>query len=117
MKIKSDVATISQVKIGRRHIVIPGARKMNVVVTKLSAVMIDATETSAKPTIQKSWPSPVEMLISESGAYAVQPVEAAPSLVAAPAKTVRPPKRNSQYDVAFSRGNAISGAPICSGIK
>ena len=27
-----------------------------------------------------------------------------------------PPNRNSQYERAFSRGNATSGAPICSGM-
>ncbi len=26
-----------------------------------------------------------------------------------------PPKRNSQYENAFNRGNATSGDPICSG--
>ena len=29
---------------------------------------------------------------------------------------MRPPKRNSQYEKAFSRGKATSGAPICSGM-
>jgi hypothetical protein len=29
--------------------------------------------------------------------------------------TIRPPNRNSQYENAFKRGNATSGAPICSG--
>src|ERR1700685_1787298 len=108
MKISSAVAIISQVKIGSRHIVIPGARKMNAVVTKLSAVMIDATETIARPTIQKSWPSPVEIEISERGTYEVQPAAAAPSFVAAPAKTIRPPNRNIQHGVAFKRGTAMS---------
>ena len=32
-----------------------------------------------------------------------------------PAVAVRPPKRNSQNEKAFSRGKATSGAPICSG--
>src|ERR1700733_1339419 len=117
MKISSAVAIISQVKIGSRHIVIPGARRVNAVVTKFSAVMIDATDTIASPTIQKSWPKPVEIVISESGAYDVQPADAAPSFVAAPANTTSPPNRNIQYEVAFSRGNAMSGAPICSGMR
>ena len=29
---------------------------------------------------------------------------------------MRPPNRNSQYASMFSRGNATSGAPICSGM-
>ena len=28
-----------------------------------------------------------------------------------------PPKRKNQNDSAFSRGNAMSGAPICSGMR
>jgi hypothetical protein len=30
--------------------------------------------------------------------------------------TMSPPKRNSQYDSMFSRGNATSGEPICNGM-
>ena len=33
-----------------------------------------------------------------------------------PETRIRPPKRNSQYENEFSRGNATSGAPICSGM-
>ncbi len=29
---------------------------------------------------------------------------------------MRPPKRNSQYENMFSRGNATSGEPICNGM-
>ena len=52
MKTSSDVAIISQVKIGSRHIVMPGARKTNAVVTKFTAAAIEATETMATPMIQ-----------------------------------------------------------------
>ena len=68
MKMSSVVAIISQVKIGIRHIVIPGARKMNTVVARLTAVRIVASLARSTPTIQKSWPRPVEIRISESGA-------------------------------------------------
>ena len=32
-------------------------------------------------------------------------------------ESVRPPKRKNQYDIAFSRGNATSRAPIISGTR
>ncbi len=51
-----------------------------------------------------------------SGVYAVQPKSAAPCGVRKLPSTISPPKRNSQYDSMFSRGNATSGEPICRGM-
>ncbi len=53
----------------------------------------------------------------ESGANAVQPAKAPPPCAKTPLKIVKPPKINNQTETAFRRGNAMSGAPICSGIK
>ena len=54
MNTSSDVAIISQVKIGSRHIVMPGARSTNAVVTKFTHAAIEATDTIATPTIHMS---------------------------------------------------------------
>lgn len=51
-----------------------------------------------------------------SGVRAVQPKSAVPFGVSTLPTTMRPPNRNSQNDRMFSRGNATSGAPICSGM-
>ncbi len=60
MRISSDVASISHVKIGMRHIVMPGARYTRMVETKLIATKIDETLTISNPMIQRSCPAPVE---------------------------------------------------------
>ncbi len=52
----------------------------------------------------------------DSGAYANHPNDAAPCGVKKPAEAMSPPNRYSQYANMFSRGNATSGAPICSGM-
>ena len=70
----------------------------------------------ANPTIHKSPPMPGEYCAFESGAYAVQPNDAAPPGVKNPAKAIIPPKRKSQYESMFILGNATSAAPICSGM-
>jgi hypothetical protein len=111
------VIRISQVKMGIRHIVIPGARYRTIVVTRLTAVMIVATPASESPINHRSTPVLGDHRSSDSGGYAVQPTFAAPPCAPNPRKTRRPPARNIQYDSAFSRGNAMSGAPICSGTR
>ncbi len=55
-------------------------------------------------------------MLLESGAYAVQPNDAAPPGLKKPAKATIPPNRYSQYDNIFMRGKATSAAPIWSGI-
>ena len=54
-------------------------------------------------------------MASVSGEYAVQPKSAAPPGVIKPAMAIVAPKGNSQKENGFGRGNATSGAPICSG--
>ena len=68
IKISSAVATISHVKIGIRHIVIPGARSKKTVTSRLIAVRIVEMLAIKRPMKQRSWPAPVPMKISESGA-------------------------------------------------
>ena len=52
-----------------------------------------------------------------NGTYANQPKDAAPCGVIKPAIATNEPNRKNQKAKAFSRGNATSGAPICSGIS
>ena len=55
-----EVTTMFQVKIGRRHIVMPGARIRNVVVMTLTPDSRVEIATSASPRINRSGPTPGE---------------------------------------------------------
>ena len=79
-----------------RNIVIPGARIVKIVVIKLTPPRIVPTPLIAKPINQRSPPIPGEYSEFESGAYAVQPKDAAPPGDKKPAKVINPPNRNSQ---------------------
>src|SRR5207302_5072379 len=54
--------------------------------------------------------------MSESGGYDVHPDCAAPPGMKKDDIMRMQPGRNTQYDAMLSRGNAMSGAPICSGV-
>ena len=56
-----------QVKIGMRNIVMPGARMVDTVATRLTAVSTPDTPSRAMPTIQRSPPRPGERTPSDSG--------------------------------------------------
>ena len=66
--------------------------------------------------MNRSPPTPGELTASLSGTYANQPKLAAPEGDRKPETAIRPPNRYSQYEIMFSRGNATSGEPICSGM-
>ena len=65
--------------------------------------------------IQRSCPFPGAWI--DSGAYAVQPVSAAPPSAKKLSMSTPPPKTKNQYESAFRRGNAMSAAPIISGTR
>ena len=79
-----------------RNIVIPGARIVKIVVMKLTPPRIVPTPEIAKPTSQRSPPIPGEYCALESGAYTVQPKDAAPPGDKKPPKAINEPKRYSQ---------------------
>ena len=56
-----------QVKIGIRNMVMPGARSVRIVVTKLTPPRIVPRPEIARPMIQKSVPEPGELIASFSG--------------------------------------------------
>ncbi len=111
---KREVARTLQQKAGMRSMVIPGARIRRIVTMKLIPPRIEAVPTIASPTIQRSWPLPP---CTDRGAKLVQPAAAAPPLTRNPERTVSPPTGSSQNDNAFTRGKAMSRAPICNGTK
>jgi len=106
-----------QVKIGIRNMVIPGARRQRMVVVRFTAVSTVETPVTMRATSHRSAPAPGEWAASERGRYPVHPKLAAPREVRKPDNMVRPPPTNSQYDRAFRRGKAMSGAPMCSGTR
>ena len=72
------VRSTFQEKIDMRNIVIPGARIVKIVVMKFTPPRIVPTPLIAKPINHKSPPIPGEYCALDSGAYTVQPNEAAP---------------------------------------
>ena len=68
MMIKIEVTSVFQVKIGMRHIVIPGALMVMIVVMKLTPPRIVPKPLSARPNTHKSPPMPGENVVFDSGA-------------------------------------------------
>ncbi len=68
-----EATKMFQQKIGRRNMVIPGARRQMRVVIMLIAEAMVPTPVAPTPTIQKSVPTPGEWMESASGRYMVQP--------------------------------------------
>src|SRR3954471_23173497 len=95
----------------------PAPRMLWIVQTKLIAPTSDDTPTRWSERIQRSWPLPGEKKLSESGGEPYQPDLDAPPAARKLRNIVRPPKAKSQYESAFSRGNAMSRAPIISGTR
>ncbi len=81
----------------------------------LTAPRIVPRPETTRPITHMSPPTPGEKVSRESGVYAVHPKSAPPPGSSSDPITIKPPNRNSQYEKAFSRGNATSGDPICNG--
>ena len=91
----------------------PGARMLKMVVMKLAAPRIEEAPARCRPNSAMSTPMLGWYWLSDSGGYSVQPVPAPPTkrlaTVSARAGT------SSQKEMLFSRGKAMSGAPIMIG--
>src|SRR5580704_19797913 len=85
------------------------------VVTRLTPVKRAEKPVKAMARIHRSGPEPGEKVASDRGAYPTQPKAAAPPAVRNPSTMVIDPLRYSQYDRAFRRGKAMSGAPTWRG--
>src|SRR5690242_21685499 len=112
MTTSSDVEKFAQTSSGSRKNDMPGARIVMIVTRKFSAVAIDDAPANWTPIVKNTWPIGD---VSDSGAYAVQPVANEPPGARNDSSIIVPATGSIQYDSAFSRGNAMSGAPIISG--
>ena len=63
------------------------------------------------------WPGPGVPTFVESGGYVVQPAPAEPRSVRKEARTSSCERRKVQNEYMFSFGNAMSRAPIMSGMR
>jgi hypothetical protein len=68
MMIRIEVTIVFQVKIGMRHIVIPGARMVMIVVMKFTPPKMVPKPLSARPKTHRSPPIPGENVVFERGA-------------------------------------------------
>ena len=68
MMIRMEVTIVFQVKMGMRHIVIPGARIVMMVVMKFTPPKIVPKPLRASPNTHRSPPIPGENVVLESGA-------------------------------------------------
>src|SRR3954462_11605977 len=109
MTTSSEVVKFAHASRGMRQNVIPGARMVMIVTRKFSAVAIDDAPANCTAMLKNVWPSGTSV---DSGGYDVQPVEKAPPGAKKLASMMTPAIGSSQNDSAFSRGNAMSGAPI-----
>ena len=110
------VTSMFQVKIGMRNMVMPGARRQKMVVTRLTPAKMVASPVSTSAMIHRSAPAPGEF--DGAGQRRVgHPAERRRAArVRKLISRISPPKSEQVVaDSRFSRGNAMSGAPICSG--
>src|ERR1044072_3934367 len=108
----SEVEKLAQTSSGMRQKLMPGARIVMIVTRKFSAVAIEDAPANWTPIVKNIWPIGASV---ESGGEAVQPVANEPPGAKNDAVIIRPAIGSSQKERAFSRGNAMSGAPIISG--
>src|SRR3954471_10355746 len=109
MTTSSDVEKFAHTSRGMRQNDMPGARIVMMVTRKFRAVAIDDAPANCTPMVKNSCPTGTSV---DSGVYAVHPVAKDPPGARNDATIIVPAIGSSQNDRAFSRGNAMSGAPI-----
>src|SRR3954451_16801848 len=112
MTTSSEVEKFAHTSSGMRQKLMPGARMVVIVTRKFRAVAIEDAPANCTPMVKNICPIGAEV---ESGVYAVQPVEKEPPGARKDAVIIVPAIGSIQYDSAFRRGKAMSGAPIISG--
>jgi hypothetical protein len=107
---------ISQVQqnSGMRISVMPGARRLRMVVMMLIEPRIELMPRMCTAKIVRSMPMPI---CTVSGAYSVQPTPGAPPGVKNERTSSVAANGSSQNDQLLRRAKAMSGAPICIGIS
>src|SRR3954452_22723795 len=111
MTTSSEVEEFAHTSSGMRQKLMPGARIVLLVTRKFSAVAIDEAPANCTPIVKNTCPSGA---VTDSGAYAVQPLAKEPPGAANDRSIMIPASGSIQNDSALSRGNAMSGAPIMS---
>ena len=112
MTTSSEVEKFAHTSSGMRQKDMPGARIVMIVTRKFSAVAIDDAPANCTAIVKNICPIGAEV---ESGEYAVQPLANEPPGARNDAVIMMPAIGSIQNDSAFSRGKAMSGAPIISG--
>ena len=113
---RKAVTSTDQAKSGILCKVMPGARMLKIVVMKLIAPRIDDAPARWIDRMAKSIAGPGCPVFDESGGYMTQPPPN-PSMPGAPSTNIEIKSSvndagNSQNEMLFMRGNAMSGAPI-----
>src|SRR5207248_4526905 len=85
--------------------------------TYLIAPIVDDTPVTKIAATTSVWPSPGMPTLVERGGYVVQPAPAEPRSVRKEARTRSCEMRKAQNEYMFSFGNAMSRAPIISGMR
>ena len=101
-------------KRGVRWAVIPGALILKIVVIKLAAPNIEDAPAKCNEKIARSIAIPGEPVDPERGGYIVQPTPTPPSITADNNNNTKL-GGNSQKEILFILGKAMSGAPIIIG--
>jgi hypothetical protein len=102
-----------QTNSGMRMSDMPGARMLRIVVMMLIEPMIDDAPMMCSAKIAMSMPGPI---CTDNGAYSVQPAAVAPPGTRNELTSRIAAGGSSQKLQLFMRANAMSGAPIMSGI-
>ena len=113
---KNEVTNIDQTNNGISNQVIPGALILNIVVIKLIAPNILDKPLKCKLKIAKSTEPLLWNCIDDSGGYKVHPSPGPSSMNNDKINKSRD-GGNNQKDILFSRGKAISIAPIIIGTR
>ena len=111
---RNAVTRIDQQNSGILNIVMPGARMFKIVAMKLIAPSSDEIPARCSENSEKSVAMPGEYCALSSGGYSVHPAPVPSPMVRPSMMNTNPAARNQKL-ILFSRGNAISGAPIIIG--
>src|SRR5271156_2347254 len=112
---RNAVTSSDQMNSGILCSVMPGARMLKIVVMKFIAPRIELAPARWSANRVQSIPIPDSKVAFDSGGYRVQPEPDSP--MNRPMQIRTKAGGSSQKLMLFSRGNAMSGAPIISGIN
>src|ERR1019366_2104734 len=112
---RNAVTNSDQTNSGILCMVMPGARILNMVVMKFIAPRTELAPARWSANRVQSIPMPGSKVAFDNGGYSVQPEPDSP--MKSPMQINTNAGGNSQKLMLFNRGNAMSGAPIISGMN